>query len=193
MTWRLYTIPITGSGTNHTDPRRPKYVVEAGVPWAMMDYGAIPWALVAADVTNGQHNALTSNADVTAFPTNLQGTIGGNLSTVVNALEAARLPAGWVNASDTYATVARTVAGLMQFAQRYTAISGGQELVPSSINLNTQFGSLSQQRQDDLLATANSLGYSTAGLQATTTLRAILKNLADQWGARPFTLGGLTF
>lgn len=193
MAWRLYQIPITGSGTNHTDPRRPKYVVEAGVPWAMMDYGAIPWALVAADVTNPQHNALAGNADVTAFPTNLQGTIGGNLNTVVNALEAARLPAGWVAASDTYATVARTVAGLMQFAQRYTAISGGQELVPSSINLNTQFGSLSQQRQDDLLATANSLGYSTAGLQATTTLRAILKNLADQWGARPFTLGGLTF
>lgn len=192
MTWRLYVIPIVGSGSGRADPRHPKYVNEAGLAWNAMDYGAIPWALVAADTTTAQHNALVANADVTAFPANLGGTIGANLTAVQNALEAARLPAGWVTAADTYATVARTVAGLMQFAQRYTALSG-QELVPSTINLNTQFQALSAQRQADLLATANDLGYSTAGLQPTTTLRAILKNLADQWGARPFALGGLTF
>lgn len=193
MAWRLYVIPITGSGSSRLDPRRPAYVVEAGLDWAAMDYGQVPWGLVAANVTTPQHNALVANADVTAFPANLQTTIGANLATVQAALEAARLPAGWVAASDTYATVARTVAGLMQFAQRYTALSGGQELVPASINLNTQFGSLSAQRQADLLATADSLGYDRTGLQATTTLRAILKNLADQWGARPFVLGGMVF
>jgi len=61
------------------------------------------------------------------------------LSAVQNALEAARLPAGWVAASDTYRTVARSMAGLMQFAQRYTAISGGQPLVLSTAALGASY------------------------------------------------------
>lgn len=190
--WRLYVIPIIGSGSGVADPRHPKYVNEAGLTWSMYDYGQIPWSLCAADVTPAQHGALVANADVTAFPADLATTVGAGLATVQAALEAARLPAGWVTAGTSYSVVARTVAGLMQFAQRYTGLTG-QELVPSTINLNTQFGSLTAQRQADLTATANSLSYNTAGLQPTTTLRAILKNLADQWGSRGFVLGGLTF
>lgn len=191
--WRLYVIPIVGSGSSRLDPRHPQYVNEAGLDWSAMDYGAIPWCLCAADTDTAQDAALTANADVRGLPDNLDQAVGGATTAVRNALEVARLPAGWVTSATTYRAVVRAVAGLLQFAQRYTAVSGGQELVASQAALDLRVNQLSAQRRADLGDAADSLGYDTSAITGTTTVRQALKVLADQWGDRPFVLGGLTF
>jgi hypothetical protein len=167
--WRLYAIPIIGTGLSRLDPRRPKYVVEGGYPWALMDYGSLPTGLVAADVTQAQHDALT---------------------TVRARLEANRIPTQWVTGATTYRELARFVAGLFQFAQRHTALHA-EDIIGSGA-LDGRFRDLDAAQQARIQATATSFGYTlTAG--ANTPMRDVLTQMANQWGAQPFYLGGLTF
>lgn len=197
MAWELYVVPIVQAGIY----RGPKYFESradpgaaelAGVQWAMMDYGSIPWGLVAADVDAAQDAFLAAQADVRNIPTALDDQIGGALTTVQNALEAARIPAGWVAASTTWRELLRAVAGLFQFAQRYTAITGNQ-LVTSTAVLNQRINQLTQAQRNALTQVATDLGYDTSGIAGNTLVRNALKILADQWGARAFYLGGITF
>ena len=197
MVWRLFVLPVVGSGSSRLDPRRPKYVVEepalAGVPWAMMDYGHHPGCLLAADVTNQQRNLLSGKADVALVPLNLDTTVGANLTATQNVLEALHVPALWVTASDTWRVVVRTVGGLFQFAQRYAGLTDGQDLLPAGVNLNLTMADVPQARRDAIQATAESFGYDTSAITGATTIRAALKILGDQWGDDPFLLGGMTF
>jgi hypothetical protein len=199
MTWALYALPIAGTGANSTDPRRPKYVKEApelaGLQWSMMDYGHNPHCLMAADVSPAQDAFLVAQADVRAIPDDLDSAVGGALNAVQNALEAMSIPAGWVTAGTTWREVVRTVGGLFQFAQRYASIANGQTFLPAGVNLNNTWGSISAARRTNVTNTAASFEppYSMAGITNGTTIRAALKLLADQWGDRPFVLGGMTF
>jgi hypothetical protein len=93
---RVYLIPTTGTGgvvNSAPDPVRPKYVREAGLSYLQVTYGRQPVALVFTDVTAGQHTALAANGDVVAIPANIDTTVGANLATVQNALEALNIPA----------------------------------------------------------------------------------------------------
>ena len=196
MAWRLYVIPIESAGT----ARGPKYFTwmvdpdppGLSVPWAMMDYGCEPTGIVAADVTTAQHNVLAGHADVLALPVNLN--TSPNAAAVTTAqtyLESINVPAGWVTTALTWRQIVRTVAGLFQFAQRYSGISSGGRWFGGGVALSMQWGQLPADVQTNLLATATSFGYSTMGLSGTTTIRTILKVLADAWGDAPFYLGGL--
>lgn len=196
MAWEVYIVPIESVGS----ARGPKYFPWrfsagapelAGVQWAMMDYGAVPFGIVAADVTPEQDDFLNLQADVRNIPTTLDNQIGGALNAVQNALEAARIPAGWVSASTTWRELLRAVCGLFQFAQRFTAITGNQ-LVTSTSVLNLRLNQLSQANRDAIEQVAAGLGYTT-GFAGNTTVRTVLKSFADQWGAKIFTLGGLQF
>lgn len=203
MAWRLYTVPMITSGSR----RCIKYFATACGPASAeligaiansTHYGASPWALVAADLTGAQHTFLSGQSDVRAAPVNLDNAIGaGALSTVVDYLEAADIPAGWVTAGTTWRALVRNLGGLFQFAQRYAAVASaagvGTTLIPPGANLNTEWQDIPQARQDAIIAAAASLGYSGDGITATTTARQILKTLADQWGAKPFQLGGMNF
>src|SRR3990167_9302367 len=127
---RLYLMPITGAGTSQADPRQPKYTADLGPEWSMMDYGLVPWCIVAAERDDAVHAALTANADVRAVPVDLDSTVGAALSATQTALETARIPAGWVTAGMTWRQVLRPVMGLFQLAQRYHGATG-QEIVVS--------------------------------------------------------------
>lgn len=194
MAWRLYLIPMTGTGSSHLDPRRPAYVVEAGLAWAAMDYGAVAQALVAADTDAVQDAALTAHGDVTGIPTTLDQAVGAAANTIRTRLEAAGIPADWVQGSDTLRGVVRGVAGTFQFAQRYTGLFAGAALPVVGVGaLDTRWNQLSATDRQRFLDTAASFGYDLAWVTNTTQLRALLKWLADAWGSRPFLLGGLTF
>jgi len=198
MAFRLYIVPavVTGSGEN-TD-RTVKYFNTMGLRFAAMDYGLNNLFLVAADLLPADDAAITANADVFAFPFNLATTVGGgNVTSAQNALEAALIPAQWVNGSMVWSQIARTVAGMFQFMQRLaqflSPILGPNPVIDSSSKLNAQFGSLPSNIQQAILGACTSLGYSTANIQSNTQLRAILKDLADQWGAKPFQLNEFQF
>ncbi len=192
--WHLYLVPLIGTGVTDSNPRTPKYIAALSVPWAMVDYGFQPVALVAADVDGATDTSLQGNGDVTKIPDNLDNLLGaGAVSAVQTALENKNIPAGWVTSALSYRTVLRTIWGFFAFLQRYAVVSGNTNpIIAASINLDTQFGSLPQTAQDNLAATAKSLGLNTTGVTGTTTLRVILKGIADQWGQRSFTLGGVT-
>jgi len=197
---RFYVVPITQIG----NARYPSHFGGKGLTpdaelanvasWAMMDYGLINTGLIAANVDSAQQTYLAGLADVLVVPANIDNTITtqGQVNAVSNALEAFDIPGTWVNVGDTYRTVLREIAGYFQFMQRLTAITG---IDPTTLNirLSTTYGSLAQTWQDAIVQAANELGYSTAGLNSGTTLRAILRNIASQNDLKTFTLGWVTF
>jgi hypothetical protein len=227
MTWRLWLLPVVGTGASPADSRRPKYLRDdpqyAGVPFAALDYGRIPDMLVAADVTAAQVTSLSANPDATLFPANLDSQAGTNLATVQSALEVARLPAGWVVAATIYRDVARAIAGLMRFGGRFTALvaerivdehtagltpgtpawrvgydaavaelasTNADELILSRANLDLTWAQLSASRQADILATVADRGLTLTVADAT-LVRALLRQLMDQWAGAPTSLGPL--
>lgn len=194
MAIRFYLLPIESNG----NARGPKYF-----PWrydpdppaliqatcSNMDFGLVPTMLVAADVTPAQHTTLSANADVTSIPQNIDATItAGALSAVRAALENLKIPGNWATTGNTYREVLRMVAGLFQFAQRHQGLHG-QTIIPDNINLNMTWGNIPQAWQQNLQATADSFGYDYSQVTGSTTVRVILKNLADQWGNQPIYMG----
>lgn len=191
--WHLYLVPVIGDGTK-TDARRPKYVTTLGVEWSMMDYGFQPVGLVAVDVDDATDTAIQANADVQPLPDNLDQLIGaGALSIVQNALENRNLPSQWVTTSMSYRTLLRTLAGFFAFVQRYATVANTTGLLlGGAVTLNTTLSQLSAGARQNLRDTATSLGLDIAGLAGSTTIRAALKIIADQWGQRSFEIGGIS-
>jgi hypothetical protein len=86
--------------------------------------------------------------------------------------------------------VLRSVCGIFLFLQRVTAITK-QPINWTAVSLNTQWQNIPAAWQAAMLQAAGEMGFSTAGLQATTPLRNILKNMADQW-VKPISFGNVT-
>lgn len=191
MAYRLYITPSEGDPFSEQG-RHPKYFV--GLSWAAMDYGFQPLFLVAADLTSGQDATIVGNSDVIALPFDLSGTLqGGQVQAARNALEAALIPAQWVNAQMSWQTVARMIAGMFTYMQRLNVIVGNDVLIDSSTKLNIQFSAIPANIQQGMLDAATSLGYTVIDIQPNTQIRVILEDFATQWGNKPFGLGGMTF
>lgn len=191
--WKLYLLPLAGVGTR-ANPRRAAYLAAGGVTeTAIFDYGASPWCLAAADTTPAQDAAIRANADARALPADLDQPLGAALADTQAYLEAAKIPAEWPTAQTSYRTVARAVAGLLQFAGRYAALNAGDELVLTRAALDLRLDQLTAARRAALDACAASLGYDTSAIVGATLLRQALRTLALQWIGRSFALGGLTF
>jgi len=192
MTVRFYLVPVEQSG----NARGPKYFKWRFSPdgldvrWGAFDYGLIPTMLIAADVTAGQHDTLAAQSDVTAIPADIDSTVPAQaLPAVQNALEDLRIPGGWVTTNHTYREIIRTVGGLFQFAQRHHGLHN-KIIMPENVTLSQTWGDLPLQARQEVRATADSLNYDYSDVTASTTIRQILKSLADQWGDQPLLLGG---
>jgi len=205
MAVRIYVIPTTSPIFNGKPWRCVKYL---GDTWlaARIDasfapevgleniqssrhyYGANPVAIVIADVTPAQNTILSGKPDVLTVPANMDDDLSaGAVSTTQNFLESLHIPAGWVSTALTYRAVIRKILWLFMYVQ---AVQGlyNVPLVDSGtgITQSSTFERLPQAQQDAMTQAVNLLGFSTAGLQPSTTLRTLLKNLADQWGDVPF-------
>lgn len=193
MAIRFMLMPLTVTASN---TRGPKYLkwrdnpTGMDVQWGMFDMGLQPEAIIAANVTNAQVTTLSGNADVVMVPANIDNTItAGALPTVRDALETLHIPGTWITAgTTTYRELLRMVCGLAQFAQVFHGMFN-QLLIPDQINLDQTWGNLPQQWQDNLRACADSLHYDYSQVSASTTVRAILLSLGNQWGNTPFYFG----
>jgi len=197
MAFRLYIVPVIGTGSGRDDARRPKYF-ETLSDWSAMDYGFEPVMVVGADLSVSDDASVSAQPDVTALPFDLAPQLtSGQVTAVRTALEALHIPALWVTTADTWLGVVRSVLGMFSFLQRFGGIYARQTgTVPPSmftggVTLNTTFGSLPLAVRTALMSTADSFGISTAGLTASTTVRVILKNLADTFGERPYNFNGV--
>jgi len=196
MAFRLYIVPVLGAGTSRADARRPKYF-EILANWSAADYGFEPWMIVGADLSVADNAAMVAHADVMALPFDLTAFLtSGQVTAVQNTLEAIHVPALWVTTSMTWLTVVRTVLGVFHFFQRFGGIYAEQtgavppSIFTSGVTLTTTFGALPLAVQTAMLSAAVSLNISTAGLTANTTLRVILKSLADTFSAQQYDFNG---
>ena len=192
---RVYIVPIIQTGNY----RYPAGVASKNnpeglaVPWALMDYGLINRGILVAEVDDTQAAQLDAVQGVIILPVNLDTQLtAGAVTTVRNALEAAGIPAGWVSTADTYRSVLRSIAGIFQYMQRVTAILGYAPTVTQAA-LNTQYSGLPGPVQTAMLQAAQDMQFDYSGLRATSTLRAILKTMADQWASHTFQLLDTTF
>jgi len=203
MAFRLYLVPVVGSGVTIQDARRPKYfhlpggIIAPGQSWSAMDYGVEPWMIVGADLSGGDHALVVANADAFTVPATLDATLtAGQVTGVQTVFEAANIPTGWVTTALTWREVVRTVLGMFAFFQRLGSVYAagtGQPLPPvfgRGVSLATTFSALPLALRTAMLSTATDLGVSSAGLTAGSSLRAMLKHLADQLQSRPYRFFG---
>src|SRR3990167_3588597 len=144
---KIYLIPIEQVGS----ARGPEYFAwrfDSNGPsincrWSLMDYGFIQYALlVAHDILITDHAALILNADVYAFPDNLDLSITDKA--VMDVLfESINIPTDWITPATTYRQLLRNLAGLFQFNQRYGGISGGQSVFGGGVTLETNYNQMS--------------------------------------------------
>ena len=197
MAFRLYIVPIVGVGTKE-DPRRPKYfngrdgIITEGQDWSAIDYGFEPWMVVGADLSTSDDNLVVGQSDAFAVPFDLATQLTSQqVTSVQNKLEAINVPAGWVTTSFLWIEVVRIVLGMFLFMQRYVSTHGSM-LFTGGTTLSTRINQLTQGERDDLTSAATSLGLSTTGIIGSTTLRAALKILADQFTTMPYHFGNVT-
>jgi len=210
MAFRIYTVPIVTTVHGGGTVRTAKYVYSGltlvMIPIAGADglqrvgvlaYGNETQMLVGANFTTADDATLVSMPDVNAVPVDLDSLVTTGQRTAIQAfLESVNIPAGWIAVGDTWRSVARGVCGIFTFGNAYIGVwsrtVGG--IAPSwfvaGVTLATTFGALPANVQATMLTTGQEQGLSTAGLTSGTTLRAILKNMADQYGTRQYDFNG---
>lgn len=192
MAWHLYLLPMIDSG-NPRMGRVPKYILGVATSAAVSPFGFQGDCLCAADVTNPLDAAIASNPDASKIPDNLDATLGaGAVATVQGILEARNIPAQWVTGALTWRRLLRIVWAIFTFVTRFATVNQiTTAFLSGGITLDTTFASLSAQNRQRLLDTAADMNFNTDGFTGASTLRQILKGVADQWGEREFELGGI--
>lgn len=196
MTIRYYVMPVSREGSI----RGPKYFrwPRNGNPtgiacrWNMIDYGLIDQAIVVADVTAAQNTTLAANSDVLAIPINVDSKLNATaVSAAETYLEGIGMPAHWVTTSHTYRAVLRIVAGTFLYMQRVTALLGRSITLTGGV-LGVQMQNIAADIRAAMQQAADEQGFDYSGVMATTTVRQVLKAMADAWGDKPIYMGMAT-
>jgi hypothetical protein len=189
---RFYVLPIEQVGIY----RGPKYFHWRYDPdppgidcvWSMKDYGNVNECVIAADLTAADDTALRSNGDVYGFPENMDANMPASERNKLSAvLDAAFVPRHWITSSTTYRQALRAITSMFLYMQRLTYLGGNP--FEWGISLNTRWSELSAQQKDWITQAAWDLGYTIDFIVANSTIRQILKGMADQWGARVILFG----
>ncbi len=187
MTVRVYLMPYVLTGTGAPGPRgvarRPKYIDSLpGIRLTAIQYAQEPVCLLVADTDAAMHASLTANADVRAFPDNLDNLVtAGNRTAIVNALEAANVPAHWVANGQTFRIVLRRLAGMFSLLQNVH----GRGLRFLQASLDAQISALPANVRQAMQEASAYLQLDTTGITGTTTLRAALAQIGAQFDAKP--------
>lgn len=175
--------------------RGPKYFSwrfsQSGIDtkWSMMDYGFVDSALLFAPViTPADHAVLMLNADVFAFPENLDAPVVD--PSIDQFFEDLNLPTDWLTPATTYRELLRQVAGMMQFNQRYGVISGGHSIFESA-NLDTRLRRMTAEEEAWFMVNWRSFGFDSGAINTNTRLRQLVKQTGDFWADKPIIMGGV--
>lgn len=193
MAFRLYLIPIIGTGAEH-DGRRPKYLTDGTVTgdWGGMDYGNEPWMIVGTNLSPVDEAVLLSQPDVFALPVDLSPKLTAPEVAAVQAqLEAMHLPAGWITPALTWREMVRTVLKIVALMQRLQFYQENTRLFENGVTLDTPVNALSPAVVTQLRAAVSSLRLNPAGVAGAVPLRQMLKTLADQAKTPAFVLHGV--
>jgi hypothetical protein len=140
------------------------------------------------DLTPANDAAVVANADVFAFPFDLDATISGG---AVNARKARFedffIPGDGVVNGMTERACGRYVGGLFLFMMTLRQYLGATVFIDTLAKLNVLWNTVPVDPfQTAILAAAHDpiLNFDTSFIQPTTQVRAILRNFADQWSGR---------
>lgn len=189
MTVRVYLMPRVGTGDSPANGRRAKYSTLTAGQTRTLRYGPELVCLFVADTTETEHAAITANPDVRAFPENLDSLVtAGNRTAIVNALEAANVPAQWVANGQTFRMVLRRLAGIFELLKNVDA--RGFRFLQQA--LGNQISTLPANVRNAMQQAAEFLGLDTTGITGSTTLRAALTIIGAQFEQRPILALGIT-
>lgn len=194
MTVRFYIMPIQVVNETYRGPKYLKWRFNPDgldVPWSMKDYGLINACLVAADVSQAQHEQLAAEVDVAAPPVDIDQNISEiAIPQVQQVLEALRVPAQWITSGHVYRQLLRMIGGLFMFAQRHHGMHG-EQLIDSAAQLDLRWNQIPLARRQRIMETADNMGYDYSEVTNQWTIRRILKHLGDQWAETPIIFGNL--
>lgn len=191
MTVRFYVLPLI-----RTPVRIPKYFADPkfGIPginvsYSLQDYGEIDMCIVCTNVTNQQHNTLISNSDVLAIPINIDQNLTPNaVTTAVNFLETYNIPAGWINTTQAYRYVLRIVTCMFMYMQKVKDILGHTITMPNGWASLTM-AQVPTDIRSAMASAADAQNYDYSWVTGSTTVRQILKQMADNWSDTPIPFG----
>lgn len=210
MAFRLYFVPVLGSPGFGPNRLRAKYFsspvsaargdeVLTTATRAEYMFGIEPWAIVGADLSAAEDAALVAKPDAWGLPPGASAPFDldvvlspGEVTAVKSRLEAMNIPADWVDTSDAWRLVVRTVLGIFRFLGRYKTVYFQQtaanppSLFSGSVTLESTFGSLPQAVRTALQTTASELNISTAGVTGSTKLRVILRTLGANFAGQSY-------
>ena len=189
---RFYIVPVEGGVTT---PITPKYFGDA---WGILAFSAIKYGpqhmLVAASLTQAQHDFIASQSDAFAIP-GLDLQVGGNptLNQVRNRLAGLGIPGSWIVATTPWRQVVKRTGNSALLIARMRG-ELGRHIYDNGVGLNT---TLTVSLRDEFIAVANSLATSqgitilTGGITTSITVQTALLTIGDQ--LKPFILAGEVF
>jgi hypothetical protein len=183
---RIYLVPLTGTGLTRQDAKKPKYFSDLASDNPAIQGAQILWyglLLVALfdcpNMDQATHDAITANADVVAFPQNLNAQVGANLAVVQASLDQFSIPSGSVTATTTYLDIINALIKLFNFANQFHYWFGQKimrYLWDSDVKLNQLPGDL----LSDIQLAADNRGIDTAGITAAMTIKQAIAILSQR-------------
>lgn len=192
--YELYLIPIEsvveGVPPYEQTYRGPSYLRWRKNPdglsclWSMMDYGFIPIALVViSDPSPEVQSALAAQPDVYKFPDNLDTPVDD--PSIDAFFEGLYIPTDWLTPSTTYRQLVRQVAGMFQFNQAFSGLTG-QSLF-GAYSLEDSVQTLTPELQEGLAQTLNR--FEMDPILGNPKLRSVIKRADEYWSSKVFYMG----
>lgn len=207
MTIHVYFDPIIRVEMPDGVHRIPKYFFGGieGVdgihgPRSMMAHGFIDLGVVVANISLADHEFLFDQPDVLSVdprsgqPRDLdEFATQAEINALVNYLDNANafVPMGWASTADTRRAILRGVCIMFQFSSSLSMVAGFLPANQLGFTLNTQWGDLTPQQQGWFHDAAGRIGLPSQEVSDQTTVRQILRFIADSWGEREILLGYL--
>lgn len=203
---RFYLLPKEeGIIANQFGPKYLKWKFNTENPridtkWAAMPYGNLPtWLIFCHDISQTDHNFLTSQSDVYAFPENIDGPV--NDSAIDSFFEPLHIPTDWLTPATTWRGLLRNMAGIFLFDQRYKGIAAEQtgklHSLFDNMTLDNRYNDLTPQEKLWFDATIvwfeQAFGLNIPKILPNMKFRIITKMAGDFWENRPLYMGGFEF
>lgn len=199
MALALFLVPMVGTGATKRDAHHPKYTHAPEVQrYASLGYGPQEVAIAAIQAPQSYLDTVAAQPDATlmATPATIDDTLtAGQVATIKAIFEATFLPDSFVAVGDTRRQVIRTVLGLFAFSIRMHARLGDswkKKAQDRGMTLSSRWNQFPQALKDEFQAIIETYGWTPGELGVTnqSTMREILRAIADQFAARPFAFNG---
>lgn len=203
-TVRLYIVPSEmydpGYGTQYFGPLYFKWRYSTGdLPrLGQVHYGFVSGYIVAAELTQEQHDWLVVQPGAWAFPVDLDANIEqADMEALRARFEGFNVPSDWLTAANTYREMLHSTHGVFDFAKRYTLIAAEAgyrlQFLFDTVDLDTRYRDFPALTQEWFEATIASYGYDPADvIKANSTMRQMLKQAGDLI-ASPLQIAGQTY